>query len=239
MFEGVDPQTVPIAHDPEPALVFVENKKMHDIVNGEEIGSLEVSLLFHAKGSQSLAEGEGLKEGNVGRKAQFNLITRNAEGRQGYDKRLKRDRTLSIKVRYEQGPKGCVNDWQIKDNESGVYDISYIPSAQGKLQISINVNGEHVGGSPFTVLVKPAFHVKPVLSFGKPGWLQDGMFQHPSGVAVNDRDEIVVADEIDRIQIFNSDGSFVKSFGPYGQNQVQFSYPNGIAVDNDRNIFVA
>ena len=233
IFEGID-QTEPIVHETEdlPALVFVENQKMHGIVNGEEIGSLEVP--YQTKASQSLAEGEGLKEGTVGRKAQFNLITRNAEGRQGYDKRDH----VTVEIRDEQ-ERECVTQVQIDDNKNGVYNISYSPRVQGRCKIFINVNGEHVGGSPFTLLVKPAFHVKPVLSFGKLG-SGDGMFRIPWGVAVNDRDEIVVADRgNDRVQIWDSNGNFLRSFGHYGQNQGQFNSPFGIAVNKDRNIFVA
>ena len=233
IFERVD-QSEPIAHDPEglSALVFVENQKMHGVVNGEEIGSLEG--LYQTKASQSLVEGEGLKEGTVGRKAQFNFITRNAERRQWYNKR---DR-VTVEIRDEQ-ERECVTQVQIDDNKNGVYNISYSPRVQGRCKIFINVNGEHVGGSPFTLLVKPAFHVKPVLSFGKEG-TGDGMFQYPYGVAVNDRDEIVVVDcWNDRVQIWHSNGNFLRSFGRERQNQGQFSCPVGIAVNKDRNIFVA
>ena len=227
IFERVD-QTEPIAHD---TLVFVENQKMHGIVNGEKIGSLEG--LYQTKTIQSLAEGEGLKEGTVGRKAQFSLITRNAERRQGYDKR---DR-VTVEIRDEQG-RECVTQVQIDDNKNGVYNISYSPRVQGRCKIFINVNGEHVGGSPFTLLVKPAFHVKPILSFGKRG-SRDGMFQLSCGVAVNDRDKIVVADFCNhRVQIWNSNGNFLRSFGHFGQNQGQFNRPAGIAVNKDRNMFI-
>ena len=232
-FERVD-QTEPIAHDTEdlPALVFVENQKMHGIVNGEEIGSLEV--LYQTKASQSLAEGEGLKEGTVGRKAQFNLITRNGEGTQGYDQR---DR-VTVEIRDEQ-ERECVTEVQIDDNKNGVYNISYCPRVQGRCKILINVNGKHLGCSPFNVLVKPASYVKPVLSFGKEGF-DDGMFKYPSGVAVNDGDEIVVADRWNhRVQIWDSNGNFLRSFGHQGQNQGQLYCPTGITIDKDRNIFVA
>ena len=66
---------------------------MLDVVNGEELGFLEKGN--RTKPSESLAEGEGLKEGIVARKAQFNLTTRNAERKQCYDEK---DRvTIEIK----------------------------------------------------------------------------------------------------------------------------------------------
>ena len=60
VLENVE-QTKHITRDPEglPALAFVENHKMLDIVNGEEIGFLE--NLHQAKGSKCLAEGKGIR----------------------------------------------------------------------------------------------------------------------------------------------------------------------------------
>ena len=73
----------------------------------------------------------------------------------------------------------------------------------------VKVNEENIRGSPFTTSVKP-FHVKPVLSFGEKG-SGEGMFKYPKGVAVTEKDEIVVADQLnDRVQVFDSNGTFFK-----------------------------
>ena len=201
IFEGVD-QTEVVAHDPETqeALVFIKNQKMLDVVNGEEIGSLKD--LNGIKASESVAEGEGLKEGTVARKAQFNLITRNAERKQWYDER---DR-VTIEIKDEKGQE-CVTEVNVEDMKNGTYNVSFYPRVQGTFQLYVNVNEEHIHGSPFTTSVKP-FHVKPVLCFGKEG-TSDGMFQYPLGVAVTDKDEIVVADcGNHRVQVFDSNGTY-------------------------------
>ena len=233
IFEGVN-EREPIVHDSRTlqTFVFVENQKMHDIVNSEDIGFLE-GPAYRTKARESLAEGEGLKEGTVGRKAQFNSITRNAERKQGYDKR---DRvTVEIKDEQEQE---CVTEVRIDDNKDGTYKVMYYPRKQGTLKIFVRVNGKDIRGSPFTVTIKP-FHVKPVLSFGKEG-SGDGMFKNPFGVAVTDRDEIMVADcKNHRVQVFDSNGAFLRSFGHEGQNAGELNIPTGIATDKDRNIFVA
>ena len=232
IFHRVD-QTEPIVYDPTSlqTFVFVENKKMLDIVNGEEIGVLEEA--FRTKASESLAEGEGLKEGTVARKAQFNLTTRNAERRQGYNER---DRvTVEIKDDQEQE---CVTEVRVHDDKYGTYKVTYYPRFEGTFKLLVKVNGEHISCSPFTVIVKP-FQVKPVLSFGKQG-SGDGMFKFPYGVAVSDGDEIVVADcNNHRVQVFDSDGTFLRSFGHKGENDGEFIYPTGIAINKDRQIFVA
>ena len=98
VFQGLN-QTEPIVHDPTllQTFVFVENQKVLDIVNEEELGFWKEP--YRTKASESLAEGEGLKEGIVARKAQFNLTTRNAEKKQGYNKH---DRvTVEIKDKHK------------------------------------------------------------------------------------------------------------------------------------------
>ena len=232
IFQGVD-ETEPIVHDPSSlkAFVFVENQKMLDTVNGEEIGFLEEG--YRTKASKSLAEGEGQKEGTVARKAQFNLITRNAERKKVYNEE---DRvTVEIKDKQEQE---CVTEVRIDDNKDGIYNISYFPRVQRTIKLLVKVNGEHIHGSPFTVILKP-FQVKPVLSFGKEG-SGEKMFNNPMGVAVTAKDEIVVADNRNhRVQVFDSNGTFLRSFGHKGENAGEFKNPTGIAINKDRNILVS
>ena len=232
IFQRVD-ETEPIVHDPSSlkAFVFVENQKMLDIVNGEEIGFLEEG--YRTKASKSLAEGEGQKEGTVARKAQFNLITRNAVRKKVYNEE---DRvTVEIKDEQEQE---CVTEVRIDDNKDGIYNISYFPSVQRTIKLLVKVNGVHIHGSPFTVIVKP-FQVKSVLCIGKKG-PGEGMFNNPLGVAVTAKDEVVVADNGNhRVQMFDSDGTFLRSFGRQGKNAGEFENPTGIAIDKDRNILVS
>ena len=231
IFQGLN-QTEPIVHDPSSlqTFVFVENQKMLDIVNAEEIGFWKEP--YRTKASDSLAEGEGLKEGTVARKAQFNLITRNAERKQWYDEQ---DR-VTIEVKDEKGQE-CVTEVKVEDMKDGTYNVSFYPRVQGTFKLYVKVNEEHIRGSPFTMSVKP-FHVKLVLCFGEDG-TGDGMFKYPRGVAVTDKDEIVVADECNhRVQVFDSNGTFLRSFGHRGENAGEFTFPFGIAIYKNKNIFV-
>ena len=233
IFHGFN-ETEPIVHDPSSLKTFgfVKNQKMLDVVNGEELGFLEEGN--RTKPSESLAEGEGLKEGTVARKAQFNLTTRNEERKQAYDER---DR-VTVEIKDDQGQE-CVTEVRIDDNKDGTYKITYYPRVQGTFKLLVKVNGEHISCSPFTVILK-SFQVKPVLSFGKEG-SGDGMFKYPMGMAVNDRDEIVVAVDNNnhRVQMFDRNYKFLKSFGHKGENPGEFKHPTGIAVDKDRNIFIS
>ena len=233
IFEGVD-QTEPTDRDPEglPArLVFVGNQKMLDTVSTKEIGTLQIPQ--QTKTSQSVAEGKGLEEGIINREARFVLTTRNAEGRQCYNERDH----VTVEIWDEQG-RECATEVRINDNKNGLYQISYSPRDEGRYKVTVKVNGEHVRGSPFTVQVKP-FQFRPVLSFGKKS-SSVGMFNNPWGVAVNARDEIAVTDyDNHRVQIFNSDGNYLRSFGREGTMLGEFKYPKGIAFHNNGNIFVA
>ena len=232
IFQGVN-ETEPIVRDRSSLqeIVFVENKKMLDVVNDEEIGFLEEG--YRTKAKESLAKGEGLKEGIVARKAQFNLITRNAERKQWYSEH---DR-VTVEIKDEQ-ERECVTEVRIDDNKDGIYSIRYFPSVQKTIKLLVKVNGEHIHGSPFAVTVKP-FQVKPVLSFGKKG-SGDGMLNNPMGMAVTAKDEVVVADNWNhRVQVFDSNGTFLRSFGHQGKNAGEFNCPDGIVIDKDGNIFVA
>jgi len=232
IFEGVD-QTQPIDGDPKGLLVrltFAENQKLVNIVNSEEIGSLEI--MHQTKASQCIAEGKGLEQGTVGGEAQFVLTTRDAQARQCYNKH---DR-VTVEISNEQG-RECATEVRINDNKDGSYTISYPPKEQGRYKVTVKVNGGHVLGSPFTVEGQP-FQVRPVLSFGKFG-SSAGMFQKPWGVAVNARDEIAVTDcENHRVQIFSSDGNYLRSFGRQGVQPGDFKFPRGIAFHENGDIFV-
>ena len=230
IFEEAD-QAEDIAQDSETqeALVFIKNQKMLNVVNGEEIGFLKD--LNGTKASESVAEGEGLKEGTVARKAQFNLITRNAERKQWYDEQ---DR---VTIEVKQGQE-CVAEVKVEDMKDSTYNVSFYPRVQGTFKLYVKVNEEHIRGSPFTTSLKP-FHVKTVLCFGEEG-SGEVMFKNPLGVAVTDKDEILVADCLNhRVQVFDSNGTFFRSFGHKGENVGEFNRPFGIATDKDRKIFVA
>jgi len=232
IFKGAD-QTEPVDGDSEGLLVrltFAENQKLVNIVNSKEIGSLEI--LHQTKASQCIAEGKGLEEGTVGGEAQFVLTTRNAQGRQCYNKH---DR-VTVEIKDEQELE-CATEVRINDNKDGSYKVSYSPKEQGRYKVTVKVNGGHVLGSPFTVKGQP-FQVRPVLSFRKEGSTA-GMFQNPWGVAVNARDEIAVTDHLNhRVQIFSCDGNCLRSFGREGNKNGEFNCPRGIAFHKNGNIFV-
>ena len=212
--------------------VFFANKSLMAKANSEGVGSLK-QIISQTKSSNSKAEGKGITEVTVGLKSQFVLTTRNAENEQCYEQ----CDIVTVEIRNDDG-RECATEAQVQDNKDGSYNISYFAKEAGTCQTSVRVNGEHVSGSPFTVQVKPRKY-KPVLSFGGKG-SSAGMFDGPWSVAVNERNEIAVTDSYNnRVQIFSSDGTYLRSFGSKGDGEGEFNEPSGIAYLNNGNIVVA
>jgi tripartite motif-containing protein 2/3 len=66
--------------------------------------------------------------------------------------------------------------------------------------------------------------------FGEFG-INDGQFTEPSGVAINQLNDIIVADtNSHRIQIFDRDGHFKFKFGECGKREGQLLYPNRVSI---------
>ena len=213
--------------------VYAENEKLLNDILNEGIGCVQQRLPYKTVPSKSSAEGDGIANAIVGQKAQFVLTTRNTDGRQCYSERD--EVTLEISNQQRQN---CMAEVQIEDRKDGTYNISYFVIESGKLDVSVNVNGNHVRGSPFGVQVKDRKY-KPVFSFGQHG-SSAGTLGSPWGVAVNKRDEIAVSeDENDRVQVFRSDGTFLRFFGGFGHEKGKFHYPRGIAFDQNGHILVS
>ena len=212
-----------------PKCYFMQNQEWCNQVVAGQIGSL---LFSDTRPQKSIAKGTGICEATVGLEAQIVVTTRNAQGEQCYEDRD----CLTVEITNPQGH-DCATKAQVQDNKDGTYKISYFAKETGTCQESVKVNGEHVSGSPFEVQVKPR-QFRPVLSFGQKG-SSAGMFCNPWGVAVNEKNEISVTDRAnDRIQVFSSNGTHLRSFGRKGYQQGEFDQPSGIAFHND-NIIVA
>jgi hypothetical protein len=67
----------------------------------------------------------------------------------------------------------------------------------------------------------------------------NGQFDNPSAIAVSSLGEVYVADTSNsRIQEFNANGVWIRSFHSAGSGQSQFNYPMGIATGPDQAVYV-
>jgi sugar lactone lactonase YvrE len=66
-----------------------------------------------------------------------------------------------------------------------------------------------------------------------------GDFARPGGLAVDSDGNLYVADTLnDRVEIFDGDGTFIRTFGKAGDGPGYFSRPKGVAIDSDNHIWV-
>jgi sugar lactone lactonase YvrE len=67
-----------------------------------------------------------------------------------------------------------------------------------------------------------------------------GDFAKPTGVAVDKDGNLYVADTLnDRIEVFDADGQFLRTWGKNGDGPGYFARPKGVAIDSDGHVWVA
>ena len=226
--QAVEPN--PYARVPEnlSALVFVGNEKLLDAINNEEIGFLET---HQTKAKQSIAEGKGLNEAFVGCQAQFTLTTKNSQGKQCYNKQD----LVTVEIEDGQG-RECPTEVLIDDKENGLYQISYSPRVQGRCSVVITVNGEHVCGSPFVVLITAS---EQALGSGNPSPPRKNHGGH--SVSSPSASCFLPGQGACSQALLVKPFEFkpVLAFGEHGSSQGMFKFPYGLAVSDRDEIAVS
>jgi len=181
---------------------------------------------------QSVVEGKGLKEAEAGREASLTITTKNSEGQQCYTK------IDQIVVRVRSPSKQDL-DINIEDNEDGKYSVTCSPECDGHHDVVIEVNGQPLTRSPWSVHVRPhQYHV--VRSFGSHGKAK-GQFNNPVDIAIDDKTRnIAVADlKNKRVQLFNSDGIYLREYGQKGLEGKKLDYPFSVAFNRSGEVTIA
>lgn len=85
---------------------------------------------------------------------------------------------------------------------------------------------------------------KLIRKLGKPGTKHTstlpGEFAKPVGVAVDQDGNVFISDTWNtRIEVFDADGTFIRTFGEAGDGPGYFARPKGISIDGDGHIWVA
>eukprot|EP01121_Diplochlamys_sp_Union-15-3_P010468 TRINITY_DN2939_c0_g1_i6.p1 TRINITY_DN2939_c0_g1~~TRINITY_DN2939_c0_g1_i6.p1 ORF type:complete len:105 (-),score=17.68 TRINITY_DN2939_c0_g1_i6:207-521(-) len=82
-------------------------------------------------------------------------------------------------------------------------------------------------------------HLSFAKSIGSCG-SDDGQFKNPFLVAIDKRNNIIVADMSNhrnhRIQVLDQSGKMLNKIGSEGSGDGQFNQPNGVAIDKQNNI---
>lgn len=201
-----------------------------DLIQGDVV-------VKHADPSKSVAEGKGLIETDVDTETKFTVTVFDEEGEQFYHK----DDQITVDV---VDPQGEHITKEIEDYKDGKYKVAYTPTSMGKHTVMIDVNGVALASSPRKVEVTPHQYCS-VFEFGTSG-RQAGQFDWPVSIAVSKRTgNIAVADcDNKRIQLFDSDGEYLREFGQkdterlHRPNSVGFTSSGNITVLDSNRIFM-
>ena len=163
---------------------------------------LDQIVVSNTDPSMSLAERQSENEVMERKETNFTIVTRDSDGLQGFQE------SDDIKVRIFT-PAGDQLKTDKKDTKDGRYTVTYTPQCAGQHRVEIQVNGQPLTGSPWVVHVPHQYQF--AFHFGSTGEAQ-GEFDQPCDIAVSEKTgTIAVADdENKRIQMFSSDGYFLR-----------------------------
>ncbi len=106
---------------------------------------LPAAVAMNTVPSKSVAEGRGVGNATARSKAEFTIEARNAADRPS---KLGGD---TIKIKFSAPASTTVAT--ITEPSGGYYKVEYTAPNAGKYQLSITMNGEHIVGSPFKLVV--------------------------------------------------------------------------------------
>ena len=140
---------------------------------------------------------------------------------------------------------------KVEDRGRGQYEVVFDVVYSGECELSVLVNGGHVRGSPFAVQLDA-----PILQNGH--WVMTrsatslgaikGSLQFPPqqpgrlyGVAVSPvNGSVFVSDRVNsQIHVFDVERKHVRTFGQYGEGEGQLSFPQGIDISANGQVYVA
>lgn len=144
-----------------------------------------------------------------------------------------------------EAPDGTMNDADVTAQNGGKHRVTYTPSLPGQHRIHVTIRSCLMNESPFAVNVpyKTRDYENmnhPELTIGGPGG-EPGQLKGARGVTVDINNRIVVCDRNNfRVQVFDSSGEFLFTFGKKGNGNGEFpGGPLSVAVSKDGTFFVS
>ena len=136
------------------------------------------------------------------------------------------NRNCKVSCQMKSLHNGVIADCNIDDDESGRYSIQYTPTVRGRHKLTVLIDGQHVAGSPFPVVVS----IHPT-QLGKPVKVWGGVY-YPVGVTANSKGDILVTELAGNIIKFDANGQRHKLVA-----QKELKALHCIAVDDEDNIY--
>jgi len=141
------------------------------------------------------------KETEEKTQTKLTIVTRDSEGIQYYNG----DDHIKVDI---ESPTGSKSTTEITDSKDGKYTVMYTPKCVGQYRVGIEINGQPLIGSPWSALVIP-HQYKFLFKFGSHG-NGPGQFDEPSDIAVSEKTGTIAVADNERIQLFNSDGIYLR-----------------------------
>ena len=177
-------------------------------------------MILRVDPTKCTAEGSGTKVAEVGKPALFTVCTVYQNGQLCREKQ-------EVKAELKSLVTGSVTHTKITSNESGVYEVTYIPEVRGRHTLSVKVNDTQIADGPFQVLAK----IHPT-ELGEPVRVVEGVVD-PWEIALDSKQQLVVAEWDRKVSVFNKDGKKMQTI-----SHEKLLNPAGVAVDESDNIYV-
>ncbi|XP_028568424.2 E3 ubiquitin-protein ligase TRIM45 [Podarcis muralis] len=143
---SVDCNIHPLADD----RIHFSPQKKAGVYHGYEIFGAVLNKA--AQPAKCVLQGADLGSTHQNEPAGFTLVCKDAS-----DEQMDRGgEPVRVSI-FHKDRKDCVIKASVTDNQDGTYHISYIPEEPGKYKVCVFVRGQHVQGSPFTMIVKNKF----------------------------------------------------------------------------------
>lgn len=199
----------------------------------EQVAGLAAAGMVASGGfaPNSVAEGEGLVRGVLGKEAKFSVLVKDHLNEPNLAHRGEGPKLDFV------SPDGRPISFQVAadPNQPGRFEVRWRPHQEGEHIISVTLRGVKLPESPWKAVVRAGrdYHQvgAPQLEFGREG-TAEGELCRPWGVCCTPTGLIAVADRSNnRVCMFKRDGSFHFKFGTEGSRPGQFSRPASVCVD--------
>ena len=181
--------------------------------------------------SQSSAEGRGLIEAPTNNETNFTVTTRDSKGSQCYDEHDQ----LTVIVRPQKGEE---EETKIDDCKNGSYVVRYKPKSVGLRDISVEVNGQPLSGSPWRVQAT-GHQYKAIHSF-RSHVTGPEQFGGPGSIAVNERTgKIAIAEYRNRrVHLFDRECKYLRTIGDKGLDSERIKFPLSVEFTTSDEVIV-
>ena len=181
--------------------------------------------------SQSSAEGRGLIEAEADTENSFTVTTRDSKGSQCYDEQDQ----LTVIVRSQKGEE---EETKIDDCKNGSYVVRYKPKSVGLRDISVEVNGQPLSGSPWRVQAT-GHQYKAIHSF-RSHVTGPEQFGGPGSIAVNERTgKIAIAEYRNRrVHLFDRECKYLRTIGDKGLDSERIKFPLSVEFTTSDEVIV-